>query len=148
MLGSLSNDVFERHMATGSGLFAPFSRYSMRVKALSKFFTNLIASRHIKRGKNSLPVDAPGFEESAHLPSLNECRSTSESKQSLSLGFLQEIYGEDWPETTKDYFNVSNWSLSNKNLTCSLWINYSLKHHWSCFNAASCWWNVWEFSEQ
>ena len=82
-------------MASGSGLFAPFRCYSMRVKALSKFFTNLIASRRIKRVKNSLPVDAPGFEESAHLPSLNECRLTSESKQSLSPGFLQEIYRED-----------------------------------------------------
>ena len=67
----------------------------MRVKALGKFFTHLIASRHIKRGKNSLPVEAPGFEESAHLPSFNECRETSESQQSLSPGFLQEMYGED-----------------------------------------------------
>jgi len=55
----------------------------MRVKALSKFFTNLIASRHIKRGKNSLPVDAPGFEESAHLPSFNECRETSACLQAF-----------------------------------------------------------------
>ena len=54
LLGSLSNDVFEQHTSTGSGLFALLSRYfeqilgqivSIRVKTLSH--TNLVASRHI-----------------------------------------------------------------------------------------------------
>ena len=31
--------------------------------------------------------------------------------------FLQEIYWDNWPEMTKDYFNVSNLTLLHKNLT-------------------------------
>ena len=63
-LGSLSNDVFERHMSTGScpfsflgdGFAQIFSQIvSIRVKKLSN--TNYIASRHITREKSSLPVD-------------------------------------------------------------------------------------------
>ena len=62
--GSLSNDVVERRTSTGSGLFALLSRdfeqflgqiVSISVKTLSN--TNLVASRHIKREKGSLPVD-------------------------------------------------------------------------------------------
>ena len=60
----VTNDVFERLISTGSGLFAPFGRdleqilgqiVSIRVKILRN--TNLVASRQIKREKSSLPVD-------------------------------------------------------------------------------------------
>ena len=63
-IGSLSNDVYERHTSTGSGPFSSlddgfaqiFSQIvSIRVKKLSN--TNFISSRHIKREKSSLPVD-------------------------------------------------------------------------------------------
>ena len=63
-LGSLSNSVFERRTSTGSGLFASLG--SGLVKTLGYIFfkrekkvsnENLIASRHIKRKKASLPVD-------------------------------------------------------------------------------------------
>ena len=56
IIESLSSDVFERRMSTGSGFFAHLSCYfeqnfgkifSIRVKTLSH--TNLVASRHIKR---------------------------------------------------------------------------------------------------
>ena len=61
---SLSNDVFERHTSTGSGLFAVLGHdfeqifyqiVSFRVKTLSH--TNLVASRLIKREEDSLPLD-------------------------------------------------------------------------------------------
>ena len=64
ILGSLSNDVFERRTSTGScpfsflgdGFAQIFSQIvSIRVKKLSN--TNYIASRHITREKSSLPVD-------------------------------------------------------------------------------------------
>ena len=59
-----SSDVFEPQASTGSALFALFSRdfeqtlgqiVSERVKTLSN--TNLVASKHTKREKGSLPVD-------------------------------------------------------------------------------------------
>ena len=62
-LGRLSKDVFERRTSTGSGLFVPFGRdleqilgqiVSIRAKTLSH--TYLVASRHIKGEKSSLPV--------------------------------------------------------------------------------------------
>ena len=58
------NDVLERRTSTGSWLFALLGRdfeqiigqiVSIRVKTLSN--TNLVAWRHIKREKSSLPVD-------------------------------------------------------------------------------------------
>ena len=64
ILGSLSSDVFERRTSTGNGRFALLSRdfeqifgqiVSVRIKTLGKI--NTIASRLIKRGKGSLPVD-------------------------------------------------------------------------------------------
>ena len=64
ILGSLSNDVFERRTSTGScpfsflgdGFAQIFSQIvSIRVKKLSN--TNYIASRHITREKSSLPVN-------------------------------------------------------------------------------------------
>ena len=64
ILGSLSNDVFERRTSTGScpfsflgdGFAQIFSQIvSIRVKKLSN--TNYIASRHTTREKSSLPVD-------------------------------------------------------------------------------------------
>ena len=64
LLGSLSNDVFERRTSTGScpfsflgdGFAQIFSQIvSIRVKKLSN--TNYIASRHITREKSSLPVN-------------------------------------------------------------------------------------------
>ena len=64
-IGSLSNSFLERGTSTGSCFFfAPLSRdfeqifgqiVSIRVKTLSN--TNLVASRHIKKEKRSLPVD-------------------------------------------------------------------------------------------
>ena len=63
-LGSLSRDVFERRTSTGSGVFALFGCdfeqilgqiVSIRVKTLG--YTNLAASRHIKREEGSLSVD-------------------------------------------------------------------------------------------
>ena len=60
----LSNDIFERRTSTGSELFAILGRdfeqtfqqiVSIRVKTLSN--TDLVASRHIKREKDLLPVD-------------------------------------------------------------------------------------------
>ena len=63
-IGSLSSDVFERRTSTGSGRFALLSRdfeqilgqiVSIRIKTLGN--TNMVASRLIKRGKSSLPVD-------------------------------------------------------------------------------------------
>ena len=60
----LSNSVFEPPTSTGSGLFASLG--SGLVKTLGEIFfkrenkvsnENLIASRHIKRKKASLPVD-------------------------------------------------------------------------------------------
>ena len=63
-LASLSNNIFERRMTTGNGLFALFDSDfeqileqidSLRAKTLSN--TNLVASRHIKGEKGSLPFD-------------------------------------------------------------------------------------------
>ena len=63
-IGSLSSHVFERRASAGSGLFALLSRdfeqtfgqiVSKIVKTLSN--TNLVALRHTKREKGSLPVD-------------------------------------------------------------------------------------------
>ena len=64
LLGSLSNDVFERRTSNRSGLFAIVGRdvdqiygqiISMREKTLTD--TNLVASRHIKRKNATCPVD-------------------------------------------------------------------------------------------
>ena len=64
LLGSLSSNVFERRTSTGSGLFALMKRdfeqvfgqiVSVKVKTTNK--TNLVASKHIKREKGSLPVN-------------------------------------------------------------------------------------------
>ena len=64
LLGSLSSDGVERRTSTGSELFALLSRdfeqmfgqiVSIRIQTRSH--TNLVASRRIKREKNSLPVE-------------------------------------------------------------------------------------------
>ena len=62
--GSLNNDVFERRKSTGSGRFADLGRdfdqfLDQIVSMIEKTFrnTNLIASRHLRREKNPLPVD-------------------------------------------------------------------------------------------
>ena len=64
LLGSLSKDVFEQQMSTGSGLFAILGSnvdqifrqiISMREKTLTN--TNLVSSRHMKRKNATLPVD-------------------------------------------------------------------------------------------
>ena len=61
---SLSSGVFDRRTSTANGVFALFGRdfeqilgqiVFLRKKALSN--TNLVASRHIKSEKGSLPVD-------------------------------------------------------------------------------------------
>ena len=64
IIGSLSNNVFERCTSTGSGLFSFFDGgfaqifsqiASITVKKLRN--TNFISSRHVKRENTSLPVD-------------------------------------------------------------------------------------------
>ena len=64
LVGSKSNDVFERRASTRSSLFEFYGRHfeqilgqivSVRVKALSNI--NLVASRHINREKGSLPIE-------------------------------------------------------------------------------------------
>ena len=64
---SFISDVFERRTSTGSRVFALFGRdfeqilghmVSLRIKTLSN--TNVVASKHIKREKGSLPVDVRG----------------------------------------------------------------------------------------
>ena len=64
LIGSLSSDVFERRTSTGNGRFALLSRdfeqifgqiVSVRIKTLGNI--NTVASRLIKRGKGSLPLD-------------------------------------------------------------------------------------------
>ena len=64
LLGSLSNNVFERRTSTGSGPFSFFDGgfaqilsqiASITVKKLRN--TNFISSRHVKRENTSLPVD-------------------------------------------------------------------------------------------
>ena len=64
LLGSLSSDVFERRTSTGNGQFALLGRdfeqifgqiVSIRIKTLGNI--NTVASRLIKRGKGSPPVD-------------------------------------------------------------------------------------------
>ena len=64
ILGSLSNNVFERRTSTGSGFFSFFDGgfaqifsqiASIKVKKLRN--TNFISSRHVKRENTSLPVD-------------------------------------------------------------------------------------------
>ena len=67
LIGSLSNNVFERRTSTGSGLFSFFDGgfaqifsqiASITVKKLRN--TNFISSRHVKRENTSLPVDVRG----------------------------------------------------------------------------------------
>ena len=64
IIGSLSNNVFERRTSTGSGLFSFFDGgfaqifsqiASITLKKLRN--TNFISSRHVKRENTSLPVD-------------------------------------------------------------------------------------------
>ena len=64
LVGSKSNDVFERRASTRSSLFEFYGRdfeqilgqiVSVRVKTLSNI--NLVASRHINREKGSLPIE-------------------------------------------------------------------------------------------
>ena len=64
LVGSKSNDVFERRASTRSRLFEFYGRdfeqilgqiVSVRVKTLSNI--NLVASRHINREKGSLPIE-------------------------------------------------------------------------------------------
>ena len=78
---TLSSDVFERRTSTGGGPFALLSRdfeqnlgqiVSLRVQTLSN--TNLVAPKHIKREKGSLPVDVRRSKTSLlKLPKDSEC---------------------------------------------------------------------------
>ena len=64
MGGLLSNCVFERWTSTGSGLFASLGFGLVQTSLINRFYkrkkklsnANLLASRHIKREKASLPV--------------------------------------------------------------------------------------------
>ena len=59
-----------------------------------------------------------GFEENARLPSVSECGSTSESKQSVFLGFpTRNVREELTRNETNVYFNGSNSTFLNKNST-------------------------------
>ena len=85
-IGSLSSDVFERRTSTGNGRFALLSRdfeqifgqiVSVRMKTLGNI--NKVASRLIKRGKGSLPVDVRRSKTSLlKLPNLMVSRSSME----------------------------------------------------------------------
>ena len=83
LIGSLSSDVLERRTSTGNGRFALLSRdfeqifgqiVSVRMKTLGNI--NKVASRLIKRGKGSLPVDVRRSKTSLlklpNLPSLSK----------------------------------------------------------------------------
>ena len=64
LIGSLSNNVFERRTSTGSGLFSFFDGGFAQIFSQIACITvnklrntNFISSRHVKRGNTSLPVD-------------------------------------------------------------------------------------------
>ena len=64
LLGSLSNNVFERRTSTGSGLFSVFDGGFAQIFSQIAYITvkklrntNFISSRHVKRENTSLPVD-------------------------------------------------------------------------------------------
>ena len=57
LLRSFSSDVFEGRTSTGSGLFEQVLGQIISVKVKVPNNTNLVASRHMKREKGSLPVD-------------------------------------------------------------------------------------------
>ena len=105
LLGSLSNNVFERRTSTGSSLFSFFDGgfaqifgqiASITVKKLRK--TNFISSRHVKRENTSLPVDVRGSKTSLlKLPNAQEWTffATGESsiahrQKALSSKFSQQ----------------------------------------------------------
>ena len=58
-LGSLSNSVFERRTSTGIGILHHWAVVWLKLLGKQKKLsnTNVLASRHIKREKASLPVD-------------------------------------------------------------------------------------------
>ena len=81
----LSNSFFEPRTSTGSGLFASLGSGLFETLGLIVFIrekklsnTNLLASRHIKREKGSLPVDVHPFKNVFALNSLLvSCRHSS-----------------------------------------------------------------------
>ena len=88
LLGSLSNNVFERRTSTGSDLFSFFDGgfaqifsqiASIIVKKLRN--TNFISSRHVKRENTSLPVDVRRSKTSLlKLPTVSPFPFSSERK--------------------------------------------------------------------
>ena len=83
IIGSLSDNVFERRTSTGSDLFSFFDGgfaqifsqiASITVKKLRN--TNFISSRHVKRENTSLPVDVRRSKTSLlKLPNYSPCKS-------------------------------------------------------------------------
>ena len=99
LIGSLSSDVFERRTSTGSGLFAHLSHdfeqtfgqiVSIRIKTLGN--KNTIASRLIKRGKGSLPVDVHRSKTSLLKLPNNDVRNIETSRAFLSLILNVELF--------------------------------------------------------
>ena len=96
LLGSLSNNVFERRTSTGSGLFSFFDGgfaqilsqiASITVKKLRN--TNFISSRHVKRENTSLPVDVRRSKTSLLKLPINSLRSLGYKAHFLDLGTCQ-----------------------------------------------------------
>ena len=72
---SLSKDICERRSSTGGGLLAFMGSgfvqifgqvVAMTVKTLTCSNTNLVASRHIKREKASLPFESASLKNALH----------------------------------------------------------------------------------
>ena len=138
LLGSLSNNVFERRTSTGSGLFSFFDGgfaqifsqiASITVKKLRN--TNFISSRHVKRENTSLPVDVRRSKTSLlKLPiSLRGRRTPSinfwSKSKSLVSGFptnqCEIEYSQNGvrDETSASFSEFSYWSKQNLRLFCS-----------------------------
>ena len=98
IIGSLSNNVFERRMSTGSGLFSFFDGgfpqifsqiASIKVKKLRN--TNFISSRHVKRENTSLPVDVRRSKTSLlKLPNYTHPPSLRKKNREKRRFFLRE----------------------------------------------------------
>ena len=64
--------------------------------------------RDVKRILHALSTLASGFEENTQLLRLNECRLTSESKQSVFSGFSSRYVRAELTRNDKGLFNASN----------------------------------------
>ena len=118
LVGSKSNDLFERRASTRSSLFEFYGRdfeqilgqiVSVRVKTLSNI--NLVASRHINREKGSLPIEVRPSKTSLLKLPINWQTELTDSNNSraavidvfcgyvsdhLSINHLQKKKGNVW----------------------------------------------------